>query len=630
MCGIAGFTCFQHRPEAGTRILEEMITSIRSRGPDAEGVYSDDCIYLGHKRLSIIDLEGGKQPMHDPKGRYHLTYNGEIYNFIELRETLLEKGYSFQTESDTEVLLTHLMDKGIEGLASLNGMFAFALWDGHAKEGYLVRDRVGIKPLYYTVCNQELVFASELKALLAYPRLERRLSCLSLNKYLTFGYVPAPNTMYEHVHKLEPGTYLRFRQGEICKQMYWDIPLEENPISGRNVDECADEFVELLEDSIVKRLRSDVPVGVFLSGGLDSSTITALASKAQQGALHTFSVGFEDSSYDESPYAHQVASLFQTVHHHQVCSTKVAVELLPEVYARMDEPFADASILPTYLLCKFASQRVKVVLGGDGGDELFAGYPSFQAHKLMERLSFLPVACRDLLTRAARRIPVSHRYASVDFLMQQFLKGAGISPEIRFFMWMGYFGHEQKKSLLHKDVQHELLRKNPYEDIINYVKQSGLVSDFERILYLCMKLYLQDDILVKIDRASMAHGLEVRVPFLDHHVVEYVSGIKSTYKLRRWTSKYLLKHAAAAILPKNIVHRQKAGFMMPVAKWLQTDLKERVKELFFDPQVEEDGLFDLSFMKQLLDDHLDQRRDNRKQIWNLFCFLIWRKHYGAS
>ena len=630
MCGIAGFTCFQGQPERATSVLQEMTTAIRSRGPDAEGMYADECIYLGHKRLSIIDVDGGKQPMQDSQGRFHLTYNGEIYNFVELREELLQLGYTLRTQSDTEVLLMYLICKGIEGLSALNGMFAFALWDRQEQEGYLVRDRIGIKPLYYAVCDHELVFASELKALLVYPSLERRLSCLSLNKYLTFGYVPAPNTMYEHVHKLEPGTYLHFRKHEIQKQMYWDIPLEENPISGRNVDECADEFVELMEDSILKRLRSDVPVGVFLSGGLDSSTITALASKAQAGPLHTFSVGFEDSSYDESMYAQQIASLYNTVHHHEVCSTQVALQLLPEVYEKTDEPFADASILPTYLLCKFAAQQVKVVLGGDGGDELFAGYPSFQAHKLMEKLSFLPVACRDLLTRAARRMPVSHRYASIDFLMQQFFKGAGISPEIRFFMWMGYFSHEQKKSLLHKDVQHELLRENPYEDIINYVKQSRLVSDFERILYLCMKLYLQDDILVKVDRASMAHGLEVRVPFLDHQVVEYVSGVSSTYKLRKWTSKYLLKHAASSFLPKNIVHRRKAGFMMPVAKWLQTDLRAQVQELFYDSQVEEDGLFDVGFMKRLLDDHLHRRRDNRKQIWNLFCFLLWRRHYGTD
>ena len=630
MCGIAGYTSFNNLPDSPQNTLESMVKVLTPRGPDAEGYFIDPSIALGHRRLSIIDIKGGAQPFSGGGGRYHLVYNGEVYNYIELRQMLTQQGIQFKTKSDTEVLLQLFIHERIKGIERVNGMFSFAVWDKDDKTLFLVRDRIGIKPLYYTVQNHELIFASELKSLLKYPKVDRTLNLLSVQKYLTFGYVPAPHTIYEGIYKLEPGYYLKFNQGGLQKKCYWDIPLEDNPISARNVDQCSEEMLELLKDAVKKRLRSDVPIGVFLSGGLDSSTLAALASKAMGGGLHTFSMGFEDESYDESPYALQVSKLYQTTHHHEVLTTDSALQLLPEVMSRMDEPFADASILPTYLLSKFTAQHVKVVLGGDGGDELFAGYPSFQAHKLMESLSILPLSWRDSINRVARKLPVSHRYASVEFLVQQFMKGTGISPEIRFFMWMGYFSHEQKKQLLTESVKNALLRENPYEDILNYVKQSGLVSDFERILYLCMKMYLQDDILVKVDRASMSHSLEVRVPFLDHHLVEYVSGIQSAYKLKGFTTKYLLKEATKKLLPKTIRYRRKAGFMMPVAKWLKEDLKKHVEEVFFDPSVKEDGLFDTQYLQRLFEDHIHERRDNRKQIWNLYSFLIWKKNFEQN
>ena len=604
-----------------------MTEIIQSRGPDGEGFYEDPAITLGHRRLSIIDIAGGAQPMCDESGRYHLVFNGEIYNYIELREELKARGCTFKTASDTEVLLQFLVLEGMAALRRFNGMFAFAFWDKEQRVLCLARDRIGIKPLYYCERDGDLVFASEMKALQKHPRVDNRINSLSLSKYLSFGYVPAPHTIFERIYKLDPGTYLRFDEHGLRKEIYWDIPLEDNPISGRNVDECAEEFLELLTDSVSKRLRSDVPVGVFLSGGVDSSLITAIAARTSPNKVHSFSVGFEESSYDESPYALQVAKQYGTEHHHEILSSRRALDLMPEVLSKMDEPFSDASIIPTYLLSHFTSQEVKVVLGGDGGDELFAGYPSFQAHRIMEKLSFLPVPLRDALTRLARKIPVSHRYASVDFLLQQFFKGAGISPEIRFFIWMGYFGHDQKRHVLSESVRHELLRKNPYEDVIRYVSQSGLVSDFERILYLSMKMYLQDDILVKVDRASMSHSLEVRVPFLDHNVVEYVSGVHSAYKLRGLKTKYLLKRSAESLLPKNIVHRRKAGFMMPVATWLKGELKPIVEETLLGNSGE-DSLFDETFVRTLLDEHHAHTKDNRKLIWNLYCFHVWRQHYG--
>lgn len=629
MCGIVGFTTFRQRPDDPDRIVRNMAGALRPRGPDGEGYFNDGAAVLGHRRLSIIDLGGGAQPFSIDGGRYQIVYNGELYNYIELAADLRARGFHFSSQSDTEVLLRQLAADGVEGLQQLNGMFAFALWDRERRELLLARDRVGIKPLYYAVTGGELVFGSEMKALLQHPAVQRRINPLSVSKYLTFSYIPAPHTIFQDVQKLEPGHWLRFSERGLEKGCYWDIPLEDNPISEGTVDERADELLAILRDSVTKQLRSDVPVGVFLSGGIDSSTVTALAAQAVPGRLHTFSVGFEESSYDESPYARLVAERYGTEHHHEVLSLQRAVDLLPTVMDTLDEPFGDASILPTYLLSQFTARHVKVVLGGDGGDELFAGYPSFQAHVMMEKLSVLPITWRDALIRWARRIPVSHRYASVDFLIQQFFKGAGISPEIRFFLWMGPFGNDQKRSVLSADTQAALLRANPFEDVLNYVRQSGLVSDFQRILYLCMKLYLQDGILVKVDRASMANSLEVRVPLLDHTLVEFASRIQPAYKLKGMTTKYILKRAVRDLLPRSIITRRKAGFMIPLAAWLARDLRPMVEDYCSLQALERDGFFNPQGVRRMLDEHFSQTRDHRKAIWTLLAFQIWRRNYGG-
>jgi asparagine synthase (glutamine-hydrolysing) len=457
------------------------------------------------------------------------------------------------------------------------------------------------------------------------------MNLLSVSKYFTYGYVPAPHTIFDGIHKLEPGTFLVFDRNGLKKTLYWDIPLEDNPVSDSTVDECAEDMLALLRDSVKKRLRSDVPVGVFLSGGIDSSAVAALAAKEMSGKLHTFSVGFDEATYDESPYAAKVAAYCGTEHHHEVLSAKQAVTLLPQVMAILDEPFADASILPTWMLSRFTARSVKVVLGGDGSDELFAGYPSFQAHKLTDRLSFLPMAWRDALNRLARRIPISHRYASLEHLAQQYFKGVGISAEIRFFLWMGYFGNEQKKQLLAPEVKEALLRENPFEDVINYVRQSGLMREFERLLYLCMKLYLQDDILVKVDRASMAHGLEVRAPFLDYQFVEHVSHINPAYKLRGLLgTKYILKRALRGILPEEIIRRRKAGFMIPLAQWLSNELRPMVEELCSEEELRRAGVFNVPFVRRMLDDHFAMRHDYRKIIWAVLAFQVWRRHFAQQ
>ncbi len=607
-----------------------MTATLAPRGPDGEGYWVELGIALGHRRLSIIDLAGGGQPMSLEGGRYQIVYNGEIYNYVELRAELEKRGCVFRTQSDTEVILHQYARDGAEALQRFNGMFAFAIWDRDEQRLFLARDRLGVKPLHYCVRDGELIFGSELKALLVHPRVERRLNHLSVSKYFTYGYVPAPHTIFEGIHKVEPGGCLTFDRAGLQKKLYWDIPLEDNPLSERTVDEWAEDLLAMLRDAVAKRLRSDVPVGVFLSGGIDSSAITVLAAQVAGRRLQTFSVGFEESSYDESPYARMVAERCGTDHHHEVLSGSRTVAMLPAVMKMLDEPFADASIAPTWLLSQFTARSVKVALGGDGGDELFMGYPAFQAHKLMDRLSFLPTAWRDALNRMTRRIPISNRYASAEYLAQLFFKGAGVSPEIRFFLWLGCYGNEQKRQLLSDEMRHGLLRANPFEDVINYVRQSGLLRDLERLQYLCLKLFLQDGILVKVDRASMANGLEVRAPFLDYQLVEFASRINPAYKLHGLTgSKYILKRAMRGLLPKKIIRRRKAGFMIPLAQWLSRDLRPLVEELCAEKPLRESGLFNVVYVRQMLDDHFAGRRDYRKMIWALLAFRLWQENQGS-
>jgi len=629
MCGIAGFTRLHGAGAGADELIRRMTAPLAPRGPDGEGFVVESGIALGHRRLKIIDTAGGAQPMAVNGGRYQIVYNGEVYNYLELRRELERRGCVFQTRSDTEVLLHQYILDGAAALEKFNGMFAFGVWDRKEEQLFLARDRIGIKPLYYCVRAGELIFASELKSLVMHPLVERRLNRLSVSKYFTYGYIPAPHTIFEGIHKLEPGCHLLFNRSGLRLHTYWDIPLEDHPPSERTVDEWAVDLLAMLRDAVTRQLRGDTPAGVLLSGGIDSSAVAALAAQASGKRLQTFSIGFDQSSYNESAYARRVAAIFGTEHHEEVLTLPRAAEIFPQVMRSFDEPFADASAIPTWQLSRLAARQVKVVLGGDGGDELFAGYPSFQAHKIVQRLSFLPVGCRDWLGRLARRLPVSHRYTSLEFLTRQFLKGLGLSPEIRFFLWMGFFGNAEKKQLFSADLQQNLLRADPFEDVARHIKQSGLIGDFQRLQYLCLKLYFQDDILLKVDRASMANSLEARVPFMDCDLVEYACRIQPFYKLRGLTTKFVLKRALRGLLPKEIIHRRKAGFMMPVAAWLTNNMRDAIEDLCSPAAIAGTGLFNGAFVRQMLDEHFHQRCDHRKHIYPLLCFMAWLRNHGT-
>ena len=629
MCGIYGYLSMQGRVEP--RILRLMGEALSHRGPDDGGEWVDNLdglsIGLGHQRLSIIDLSSaGKQPMCNEDGTIWVSFNGEIYNFKELQRDLVTEGHRFKSNSDTETILHLYEEMGIDCLDRLKGMFAFALWDGNKKTLFLARDRIGKKPLHYVIHKGGIIFASEIKALLKHPLVSRDIDLGSLSKYLTFEYIPAPHSIFRSVKKVEAGHYLSYEFGKVASRQYWDIPLLDNPIGYRTEADYIDELRDILERAVRSRLVADVPVAAFLSGGIDSSLIVALAKKANRD-IECFSIGFDDPSFDESQYATRVAESLNLKHKLKVFNSDDLLEsifVLPEI---LDEPLADASLLPTYLLTRFTSQNVKVAISGDGGDELFAGYPTYQAHMLVTYYNLLPSFVKSALRALAARLPVSHKNISTDFKIKQFLKGAGVSSEVRFFIWMGAFIENEKRDLLDDDIKTELKNHNTYEDIFDYINRSKLTKDLERILYLSMKLYLQDGILVKVDRASMANSLEVRCPFLDQEFVEFACKLPTFYKLNGLKTKYLLKKAAEGIVPETIINRGKKGFGIPISRWLTGELKEFMLSYLGEERVRKQGFFNYAHVKNLIDGHLQKRSDNRKLLWPLLIFQIWHERY---
>lgn len=629
MCGIYGYVSLGGAGDLQT--LRRMGAALRHRGPDDQGeVVRDDgdiWVGLGHQRLSIMDLsQAAKQPLVNEDQSAWITCNGEIYNFKELREELIRKGHRFTCRSDSEVILHLYEEMGERCVERLDGMFAFALWDGKRRSLFLARDRLGKKPLHYFAFPGGLVFSSEIKGLLKHPKVERRLDFKSLSKYLSYEYVPCPDTIFESVKKLEPGHYLSYRQGTVKKVKYWDFPLDEYAVADRSEERYTDELIELLDRAVRCRLVADVPVGLFLSGGVDSGLVAALAAKSNRD-LECFSIGFTDPSFDESPYATQVAralglrsnlTLFRDEDMLQV------VERLPDI---LDEPLADPSILPLAVLSRFAANKFKVVLSGDGGDEIFAGYQTFQAHQLAAYYQALPAIARSALNRIVASLPVSHRYLSLDFKLKQFLKGVGAAPDIRFFLWRGAFSDLEKRELLRPDLRQALQNHDPYEDIHRYVSESGLTQELEKLLYLSAKLYLQDNNLVTVDRASMASGLEIRSPLLDHHLVEFVSRLPMEFKLRRFATKYLLKKAAERYLPRKLVYRRKQGFGVPLSEWLTGKLKDFMLDYLNESRIRRQGFFDYPVIKRLIDQHLDKRKDNRESLWTLLVFQAWYERY---
>jgi asparagine synthase (glutamine-hydrolysing) len=604
MCGICGVA---GGDPAGARDLAQLMSSAMAhRGPDDEGLVTNDQVVLGMRRLSIIDVEGGHQPMANEDSTVWVVQNGEIYNHLELRAQLSAHGHVFKTHSDTEVLLHAYEQWGEAMVERLNGMFAFAVHDRRAGAVFLARDRMGIKPLHYAVDGPRLVFASELKALLRDPALRRGVDPAALDEYLAYEFVPSPRTIVRGINKLRPGHTLTWsiRERSARVERYW-LPQLNTGDGRRDLDQESSRLLECLRESVRKELISDVPLGVFLSGGIDSSAVAAMMTQLDV-EVRTFSVGFAERSFDESGYAREVARRLGTDHHEVTLEPAAMLELIPKLPQLLDEPLGDASIIPTYLLSHFTRQHVKVALGGDGGDELFAGYPTLQAHRLAGYYLRVPrLLRRGLVEPAVRRLPVSRDNLSFDFRAKRFVAGAELPVAQRHLTWMGSFPDRE----------------------VSLEDEHGSLDPLNQVLMRDMRYYLEGDLLVKLDRASMMASLEARVPLLNNDFVAYATSLPLKVKLRGMRSKFLFRRALRGLLPDRILDRPKKGFGIPVADWFRGPLREQMREALSAERVRRDGFFDVGVVDGLVADHLAGTADNRKQLWTLFAFQLWNQGY---
>ncbi len=625
MCGIVGFV-----GEGNANDVSRMLQSIRYRGPDDEGIYCRNGVGLGHARLSIIDLSPlGHQPMWNAARTVGVVFNGEIYNFLELKKSLLAEGYTFVSNSDTEVIIALYERHGEKCFAYLAGMFAIALYDREKKKLLLARDRMGEKPLYFGVYNGTLIFGSEPKAVLAHPLVKKELNHKALNAYFALDYVPTPLSIWKGIEKLEPGTFLAYKDGRAEKGRFWNPDFRETPIA---FDDALVALDQHLSDAVASRLVSDVPLGIFLSGGLDSSTVAYYAARTQHEKgekIHTFSIGFAEKSFDESQYAAKVAKHLGTTHHHKMLSGEESLRVIPKIYSVLDEPMADASIIPTYLLSRFTKEQVTVALGGDGGDELFAGYPTFQAERMMGLYRTIPKTLRqNIIAPAIMRLPSAFGNFSLDFKLKKFLEGAEEGNLVRRHMrWLGTFNEEDRSQLFTSDAWHSLRNENIYGEPEHAMAESNSEDERNKLLFAYQRSYMMDEVLVKVDRASMQTALETRAPLLDHTLVEFVNRLPYDYKLHGLTTKYLLKKLMEGKLPNDIVYRKKKGFGIPVGAWLRGPLRQWAEELLSESMTEKDKFVDLSYPRKLFAEHLSGKTNHRKKLWNVLVFLEWRKNF---
>ena len=619
MCGIAGFVAFQG---SGDReVLERMTRALAHRGPDAEGylIAPEVGLHLGHRRLSIVDLSDGAQPMSTADGAFSIVFNGEIYNHAEIRAELQARGHRFQTDhSDTEVLLEGYRAWGGKILDRLNGMFAFAIYDRERGQLFLARDRFGKKPLYYFQRNGVFAFASELTSLLRHPIAARNESCLALKKYFAYGYIPAPHSIIEGIFKL-PGGWcgtLDLSSKQWTPIKWWEFVLEPSAeeVTPARCDAWAAELLEKLDAAVKRRLMADVPLGVFLSGGIDSSAVAALAARhLPAGRLRTFSVGFTDPSFDESGYAREAAAFIGCTHECEILDLERARDFIPGLLARLDEPIGDASILPTWLLSGFTRRHVTVALGGDGGDELFAGYDPFAALAKADLYARLvPRSIHPAIRLLASRLPVSHANISLDFKIKRTLRGLSYREELRLPIWMGPLEPSEINDYFGDHTDEEEL----YSEAIAAWESAGeLTNSVDRALQFFTRLYLQDGIMAKVDRASMLHGLEVRSPFLDLEVVDFARRLPHTVKLRNGATKWILKKALEPLLPASILYRKKKGFGTPVGAWLRDGIITPKIPLGREALV----------LEAALQSHRSGKSDERLFLWSQLVLESWRK-----
>lgn len=613
MCGIFGIC---NKSGVDETWLYRMSDIIRHRGPDDRGFFLDGRFGFGMNRLSIIDLASGHQPIFNENEDLSIVFNGEIYNYKEISEKLKTNGHIFKTNSDTETILHLFEERGTDAFSDLRGMFGIAIWDKKKRELILCRDRLGKKPLYYYHKDGRFAFASEIKSLLTLPFVSREINYRALDSYLAFQYIPGPMTIFEGIWKLQPGFLLRFKDGDVRTSKYWELP----PYTSEYHDEkdCIDKARDLLREAVQARLISEVPLGAFLSGGLDSSAIVALMAEASARPIKTFSVGFEDAGYNELEFARVVARHFNT-DHHEITVKADAAELLPRIVWHLDEPMADPAILPTYQISEYARRYVKVVLTGEGGDEVFAGYTSYIHQKYAYLYqTFVPSIIRMTIEKIGPRILKDRRLRQGIWFYSRPVEETGA--------WRIVFNPAERLRLYQSDVSERLYGYDPTRVFVeNY--SAGTGNFIDRMLQADTLIWLPDDLLMKVDKMSMAHSLEARAPFLDHHLVEYMARVSTNLKLKGSEGKYVFKKAMEGILPDSIIYRKKHGFDLPIDKWLKTDLKTMIDGLLSYEKVESGGIFRADVVREIIEKQRKGIRGYHKQVWSLLVFQLWRERF---
>ena len=623
MCGITGIVDLTGTRPVDEARLRAMNASLTHRGPDGDGFHLEPGVGFGHRRLSIIDLEGGKQPLYNEDHTVVVTFNGEIFNFQDVEQELLARGHTFRTRCDTEVIVHAWEEWGERCLERFNGMFAFAVWDRKKQTLFIARDRLGVKPLFYAhLPDGRLLFASELKAILTHPDVPKRIDPRAVEEYFTFGYVPDPKTIYRDIHKLEPGAYLSLRRGRnsITPVRYWDVPLMGHRHPAQPVEAWQAELRDRLKESVRKRLMSDVPLGAFLSGGIDSSAVVAMMREIGTNDILTCSIGFSEPRYDESCYAQMVADAKHTNHKSEIVEAS-DYSLLDELVGIYDEPYADSSAIPTYRVCQLARRHVTVALSGDGGDENFIGYRRYRLFAAEEAVrSRVPLALRQAVFG-----PLGRWYPKLDWAPRIFRGKTTFQALARgtvdaYLHGVSICSDEMRMALFSEPFKRELQGYNAREVFHGHVRGKQFDDPLSLVQYLDFKTYLPGDILTKVDRASMAHSLEVRTPFLDYEFVEWAAALPATAKLKGGEGKSILKESLRPLLPEEVLFRKKMGFAVPLDTWFRGSLKEHILDVVKGPRLANCGLFEPAMLARMVTDHQSGRRDYSAPLWTLLMF----------
>jgi len=624
MCGIAGFTQY-HQNFGDIKNLKTMGDAIRHRGPDASGTYIEQNIGLCHRRLSIIDLsELGNQPLISHDENYVISYNGEIYNYLELRKQLVDDGYPFKTQTDTEVLLALYARDGKDCLEKINGMFAFAIWNKNKQTLFLARDRIGKKPLYYYTNNTDVVFASELKSILTQQAVPREIRLDAVYDFFAYQYIPDPKTIFQNIYKLEPGHYLEVSAEGIKKEKYWDISFKQQ--SKLPETDLKKQLHQLIKEGTASRMISDVPLGAFLSGGIDSSAIVATMANISEQPITTCAIGFNEKEFNETEFAKIVADQYQT-HHHELTVHKNVREYLVHIVSFFDEPFADPSLVPTYFVSELARKKVTVAISGDGGDEIFAGYEKYTTDYIENRLrNLFPKFFRSSIFPMLESIfsRLDHRIFRKAVTLLNSLKQ---EQDMGFYLSNSQITDRVWEKIILDKTRNNLGHYHPSSITTTYYQNSDAPDHLSKILYTDMKTYLPGDILVKVDRMSMANSLEVRAPILDYHLIEFASTIPSDLKYHKGEKKYLLKETVKQDLPKSILNRKKMGFSVPLAKWLRTEIRELTEETLFKSKAGLRDYFKMDIILQFWEEHQSGEKDHSTVLWSFLMFQIWWNEY---